>query len=854
MNMSGRLCLLFGILILLAVPWVGAAEFSPVLENQLATKSAHESISAIVILESPIDIRALDERLHAESASRIERHRTVIEALQFNARQTQPQFAAEFEQAVEDGRMSGFTAYWIDNLFVIRATKEFVESLRSRGDIRFVTENFQTELIRPIGPTGTDRSRPVYHSLDTRTVPPGVVAVGALRVAEELGYTGLGVLVGNMDTGVDGNHPALASRWRGAGGAHPWAECWKDALNTTTFPTANGDHGTHVMGTICGREIDGSDTTWIGCAPNAKWIAHRAVDQGQSDEQFINDVIDGFQWFTDPDGDPETVDDMPDVVQNSWGVRAWTGTPFTQCFDEWNTVILNCEAAGVVVTWSAGNEGTSGLRSPAIYSLNETQIFSVGAVNSTDYSAPYPLASFSSQGPTPCTPAVPNTIKPEISAPGVTIYSSVPGGSYEQSGWSGTSMAGPHVAGVVALMREACPDCDPQTIKETLISTAIRTGYVTAPATENNQFGNGLIDAYAAVLAVAMPHGRVSGLIRDASTLLPLAAHVEVVGGTQAVTASAAGEYWLMLPGDSTYTLRYSLFGYYPQDISVAVSVDDTTYQYVDLVPRPVVTVFTEDFESGATGWSHSSPAGWGDQWHLSTEQSYSATHSYKCGDTGTGTYTNLLDAQLTSPVISDLPEDARLWFWYQIQGETSGLYPDSAYDGGIIEISVDGGAFVQVSPIESYPKTFRWNAGGGNPATGPLRGYRCWSGTVSTWTAASVDLAAYYGQSVQFRWRFGSDQITGYEGWYIDDVRVSGFGVPAPEVPLAVVITVSGDDIILSWEDNGSPAYRIYADTDAGGAFPTLVGETSTNSDTLFGAAASAATMFYIARGWDGQ
>ncbi|MDD5088975.1 MAG: hypothetical protein PHI18_09300, partial [bacterium] len=397
--------------------------------------------------------------------------------------------------------------------------------------------------------------------------------------------------------------------------------------------------------------------------------------------------------------------------------------------------------------------------------------------------------------------------------------------------------------------------CDPQTIKEAIIATAIRDGYVTAPATENNTFGNGFIDAYAAVLMVATPHGRVMGTVRDAETMSPLAATVEVVGGTERATAAPSGAYSLFLQSDSTYTLRFSHYGYLDAQAVVQVLTDDTTEQNMNLVPRPVIVSYFEDFESGAVGWTHSSPAEWSDQWHVSTERSYSSSHSYKCGDTGTGAYASLLDARLVSPVLADLPAEARLLFYFQIEAERSSYYADSAYDGGIIELSVDGGAFEQINPLSpAYTQVFRHMSGGSTPATGPMRGLPCYSDTVDVWTLVAVDLADYEGQDVQLRFRFGSDQSANREGWYLDDVSVTGFGTGQLAAPTGLIIFSSGDDLILAWNDDDNYGYRIYSDTDPDGAFTTLVSQTTATGDTLAGAAATSDMLFYIVRGWDGQ
>ncbi len=555
-----------------------AAEFSPTLDYQLEKSESGEFVSAIVILESPIDIMNLDFQLHTRRASLAERHTEVISALKYNASQTQPAFQAELDAAKAESRVKGYTAYWIENLFVVSATKEFLESLRSRGDIKYVTENFRPELIEPIMSDGREPNR---NPLDTETTTPGQNAIRATEVNRVLGITGQGVLVANCDTGVDGNHPALASRWRG--NFAPAAHCWRDALGSApNFPADGNGHGTHVMGTITGRAISGIDTNTVGSAPNARWIATNSINQGVS-QDFDNDIIADYQWFADPDGNPATLDDVPDVIQNSWGV--FTGLGYAQCFDLWNSFITNCEAAGPVVTWSAGNESTSGLRSPAIYSLNAYQIFSVGAVDATNFNAPYPLASFSSQGPTPCAPAVPDNIKPEIAAPGVNVYSSIPGGGYS-NGYSGTSMAGPHVAGVVALMREACPDCDHITIKDAIMQTATDYG----PAGQDNQYGHGFINAYDAVIAVS-DLGRVCGTVRDASNAPIVGARIGITSGTNEVLTGGDGSYCLPLSA-GTYTVVCSAFGYISQSATNVVIVEgDTTARNFVLTLAPQGTV-----------------------------------------------------------------------------------------------------------------------------------------------------------------------------------------------------------------------------------------------------------------------
>ncbi|MCC6477270.1 S8 family serine peptidase, partial [bacterium] len=573
----------FILLTLCLCPVLMAAEFSTELERQMEAAKNTDFVSAIVILESPVDIQTLDIALHARRATLAERHKEVLAALKYNVEQTQPAYLKELESEMEAGRVKGFTPYWIENCVVVYAQREYLESLISRGDVRFVTENFRPELIAPI-PTETKPGadlRPLrLNPLDNETTTADQNAIQTTRVNRELGITGQGVLVANCDTGVDGTHPALSSRWRG--NTAPVAECWRDAagLGHATPQDGHG-HGTHVMGSITGRAISGNDTNTVGGAPNALWIATNTINQGTG-SAFDNDVIADYQWFADPDGNPNTLDDVPDAIQNSWGVNG-SFSGYTTCDTRWNAVILNCEAAGPVISWSAGNEGASGLRTPAIHSFNAYQVFSVGAVDANDGAAPFPIASFSSLGPTPCTPYSPDNIKPEISAPGVNIYSSYPGGGY--STMSGTSMAGPHVAGVVALMREACPDCDHITIKEAIMQTALDQG----TTGQDNTYGWGVINAYDAVIAVSTL-GHLVGNVSDGASPLS-GVKVKITSGANQTLANASGDYDLPLP-DGTYNVEYSKFGYVTATVNgLVITEGNNTTQNVVLSLAPQGTV-----------------------------------------------------------------------------------------------------------------------------------------------------------------------------------------------------------------------------------------------------------------------
>ncbi len=545
-----------------------AGQFAPGLEAYVAQKKAGEPLRALLVLEDQVDVQSMDLEMHIQRTDLATRHYRVVTALQDKARATQGALLADLESRVGNG-IDGYKAYWLINAVMVVGDVDVVREIASRTDVKVAEFELIAELIEPIKTESADKA--VNRAIG---IAPGIVAVGARRVWDELGIRGEGALIGSLDTGVDGNHPALSARWRG--NHAPWDECWLDVLGTNTqFPNDGNSHGTHTTGTMTG--IAANDT--IGIAPASEWIATNAIDQG-ANPGFDNDILDCLEFFTDPDGDPGTIDDVPDVVQNSWGVNE-NFSGYVDCDSRWWAAIDACEAAGVALCWSAGNEGSGSqtLRSPGDRATTLYNCFSVGA---TQFYAPYAIAGFSSRGPAGpnCGPAE-NRVKPEISAPGVDIYSSVPGGGY-QDGWNGTSMSGPHVAGVMALMRSANPNVDVITIKQVLMETANDLG---TPG-EDNTYGHGFLDAFAAVQAVMGGLGYVEGYVRDAGTTFPInGARVTVDGGFQSATTEADGFYRLTVPIGAV-TLNVEAFGYEGLVDVVTVYEDQTTNRNLDLTAQ----------------------------------------------------------------------------------------------------------------------------------------------------------------------------------------------------------------------------------------------------------------------------
>lgn len=842
------------------------AMLNPGLEAELVDLPDDGQISVIVHLAEQVDVESINRTLRLEQQPRRVRHESVISALKELADLTQPALLTHLEGAMASGQVQGYTPHWISNLVVVKATKAEVERLAHRADVELIEPNFTVSLIEPVS-----KGEPGDEGIG---VTPGLKAINADRVWREFGITGAGRLVADLDTGVDGNHPALADRWRGLRPDVHWSEAWLDLVyGGSQFPADYYGHGTHVMGTMAGLGEATGDT--VGVAFNAEWIACNAIDQSVN-PGFDNDVVAAFEWLADPDGDPGTVDDVPDVVQNSWGINEGFGgdPPYTDCDSRWWAVIDNCEAAGCVVTFSAGNEGPGpqSHRSPADRASSPYNCYSIGAVDATNHSYPYPIASFSSRGPSGCDDV---SIKPEVSAPGVDVYSCVPGGGYSGS-WSGTSMAGPHVAGVVALMREANAELSVNQIKEVLMATSHDFGDVG----EDNTYGRGFIDAYEAVLMVMEGVGYLTGTVTDAGGGNPVPAELQVVGTQRLAYADpVSGKYQFYLPGDSTYTIEASYFGYEDLQQMIYVVPDDTTtldftlelapsgrlagmvsdvesgmpvagavvevldtpiepittnalgvFNFpivpagstytlrataggfgpaegermvaagaLNLLALPVSSGISDDMESGENGWTHYfvTPS-YSDQWHQSIQRNHTVggTTAWKCGDTGGGDYADLLDAALETPTLP-LRSNSILSFWHWMDAEIGG--GAEAWDGGFVEISVNGGAFQQITPVGGYPYTII-----DNPDSPFAPGTPCYSGT-HDWKQEFFDLSAYSG-NVAIRFRFGSDGYVTEEGWFIDDLVVAPL---AESQAVSALLLPTNPDIVIGPE-GGSFRYRL--------------------------------------------
>jgi subtilisin family serine protease len=289
-----------------------------------------------------------------------------------------------------------------------------------------------------------------------------------------LGFTGTGVVVANLDSGVDLNHPDLQSKWRGG------TNGWYDPFGQHANPNDLDGHGTGTMGIMVGGSSGG---TAIGLAPGARWIAAKIFDDAGNSSLSV--AHQAFQWLLNPDRDGFTAD-APDVVNAS----LFLGNSMGTCISDFQTDIQTLRAAGIAVVFAAGNSGPGAgtSESPA----NNPGAISVGAADSFNN-----IASFSSRGPSACD----GGIFPSVVAPGIGVKTAdlTFGGIFPNSYMtvSGTSFSAPHAAGALALLMSAFPHDTPNDLQ--LLELALKqSARDLGDFGSDNVYGYGLIDVQGA--------------------------------------------------------------------------------------------------------------------------------------------------------------------------------------------------------------------------------------------------------------------------------------------------------------------------------------------------------------------
>lgn len=468
-----------------------------------------EEISFIIFLEDQADLSAAYKMKNQDA-----RGWYVYNTLKQHAAQTQAPIIAELES---EG--ASYTSFWAANMIVAEGDLELVAAMAARPDVKMIESNDPTDWILDgeDGPTGTDEGDSPEEANFTT---PGLNNVNAPLVWN-LGFNGQGIVVANQDTGMRWTHSALINKYRGwiSGTTADHNYNWHDSVHAritsadggtgttgtnscgynVVAPCDDHGHGTHTTGTIVGDGGAGTSAApnQIGVAPGAKWIGCRNMDIGNGRPSTYSECFQFFIAPTDLNNQNPDPTKRPHVINNSWGCPPSELCAANTLF----TIVQNTQAAGIFVVVSAGNDGSACNTvqdPPAIYDMS----FSVGAINGSTNA----LASFSSRGPVNVDGS--GRMKPDISAPGQTVRSSLRTSDTAYGNMSGTSMAGPHVVGAVALLWSARPNLVRDDARTKWLLTRSANPTVTVPnnsagcggsaSIPNNHFGWGRIDVLAA--------------------------------------------------------------------------------------------------------------------------------------------------------------------------------------------------------------------------------------------------------------------------------------------------------------------------------------------------------------------
>ncbi len=778
-------------------------------------------------------------------------------------------------------------SYWIDNVIVVGGSDRAVFT----GLLQFT----EIEILRA-------RRHPILYEpekfsanpLAVTTIETNISRIGADQVWA-MGIDGSGIVVANIDTGVRYTHEALVNQYRGnlGGGSFDHNYNWWDPAlgGQNLVPDDWHNHGSHTMGIMLGD--DGGDNQ-IGMAPGAAWIACQAFESDDSELLECGQFMAAPWDLTQQNANPDL---RPHIVNNSWG-------DCLRYVDHWyDGIINNWHALGIYPVFSNGNASNCSYSQPPGLNTvgNPARMGNVTAVGSTNRDDGT-YAVHSNWGPTDdadtINPRGFPDMKPQVVAPGYNIRSAIKSSDTSYQNWAGTSMAAPHVSGLVALMWSAAScltgnyAATETILEETANPIYYNDGSAATPANHPNYAtGWGEINAYEAVRAALKYCGSYRVTAEPASQAACIASvdavsydlSVDLLGiQSDPVTLSTQGQpaksfvdfsanpvlppaastltisnlsgeipdsYGIDVIGVSpteihTTTISLDLYSQVPSLVTLMAPSNESLDQpqrpvfewesaaqagsyrieiaadpdfsnlvisqtvtgntYIPAVDLATATVYywrvkaenacgeghisafwsfvtapapgdcalgatrqvlyREDFEAGAAGWSS---GGISSTWRITNTRTYSGSYAYHATD-----LPGISDQHLTSPEIG-LPSargnalTLQYWNWQFIEPSGS-----ACYDGGILEISSDGGStwsqlqndVFQTTPYDGIVSSNFHN---------PLAGLNAWCGASQGWVASVVDLEAYAGQTVQFRYRLGTDTSAGREGWYLDALRV---------------------------------------------------------------------------------
>lgn len=328
-------------------------------------------------------------------------------------------------------------------------TLEGLAAMRRHQAVTRVSEANGMRMIRPIPYASLAASA---HPVRPEKGPTWGIRALKVDALWAEGLTGAGVLVGHLDTGIDGAHPMLEDAVEKAAVFDLVGKLRK----APKPPSDSSDHGTHTAGTIAGRMVE---QVQAGVAPGARLLTAEVIEGGDT----IARVLGGLEWV---------LTHGARVLSLSLGWPSYT--------ESFLSIVEALRANECLPVIASGNESEGSTRSPGNYA----QALSVGAVGPNGRVAPFSSSEIMNRDQ--------DRIVPDIVAPGVDIWSASPGGGFQMM--QGTSMATPHVAGLAALLFEAQPDASVAQVEAAIFASASRSAHLT-----ETRAGRGMPHAVAAL-------------------------------------------------------------------------------------------------------------------------------------------------------------------------------------------------------------------------------------------------------------------------------------------------------------------------------------------------------------------
>ncbi len=606
-------CICLGLLVFAVVASADQGISEP-LRQEIESHGPDGWVSVNVILHDQVKLSYLLPKV--EGMDPWTRRQYVVDYLRDFTESSQARIRGYLDAKMKTGDVERMTVLWMCNGLILDLKAYLIDELR----VRF-PEIQSIDLNAPIPVEYTIDPAPESGRDDLDDISWGVEDINAPDVWA-LGFNGEGILIGNLDTGVDITHPDLADRiWvnpgedlNGNGTIDP-SEIngidddgngyiddfygWNFSANNNQVNDTNG-HGTKTAGVVCGTGFGGEQT---GVAPGATLMVLKNSGGGESS-----------YW----EAQQYAVANGARVITSSLSYK-WRFNPKPN----YAVFRQNAEmelAAGLVHSNSIGNEGDNQSTDPIPFNVSTpgnspsgwlhpdqlliggtASLVAVGAFGSN-----HEIKNYSSVGPSSwylddilaLAPTYPYQatwpteyndypyqsgaqmalLKPDVCAPTDVQTTSI-GGGYS-AGFNGTSAATPHVGGCLCLLLSANPLLTPGECSEALQTTAREAG---TPG-KDNYYGAGMVDVYAAVLSILTDVGTVMGTVRDSVTAEPIAlAQVAVQGTAVSTTTNDSGHYELLVWADSLVTLEASAFGYFSREAQATVAVGETLTVDFDL-------------------------------------------------------------------------------------------------------------------------------------------------------------------------------------------------------------------------------------------------------------------------------